>query len=339
MKTAIVITTINGVLPPLEALLRVPNAEVILVGDTKTPPIAERPGLTFLGVGDPRLDRFGYAALAPTRHYARKNLGYLHAIAAGAEVIYDTDDDNAPIPGRWRIPEPSSVHTVEPTASVFFNVYRAFSEARVWPRGFPLRHVKESFEQPVRRATAAAPLPVGVWCGLVQGEPDVDAIHRLVGEPCDGFSDGPPLVLPAGLWCPFNSQNTFWSRAAFPLLYLPALVSFRHTDILRGYIAQRLLWAAGSHLGFLGPCAHQERNPHDLLRDFADEIPCYTEVERVVAALAGLEVEGVDFVEAILAVYRELGRAGLAPTAELEPLSVWLQDCLAALGVSAASGR
>jgi hypothetical protein len=329
MKTAIVITTINGSFPPLEPLLRVPDAEVILVGDLKTPAIAERPGLTYLPVDDPPLKRFRYAAVAPVNHYARKNLGYLHALSRGAEIVYDTDDDNLPIPGEWAIPAAGTVNTVVPPASKFLNVYRAFSDGRVWPRGFPLRHVKASFAEPVLRLTAPNDLPVGVWCGLVQGDPDVDAIHRLVGDPCDAFRSGPPLALPDGVWCPFNSQNTFWFRAAFPFLYLPATVSFRHTDILRGYVVQRLLWATGLHLGFLGPCARQERNPHDLLKDFVSEIPCYTEVERIAATLGALALEGMPAGDAVFAAYRHLAQAGLVSPTELEPLLLWLEDCAA----------
>lgn len=30
----------------------------------------------------------------PWRHFGRKNIGFLYAIEHGAEVIYDTDDDN-----------------------------------------------------------------------------------------------------------------------------------------------------------------------------------------------------------------------------------------------------
>lgn len=329
MKTAIVITTINGSFPPLEPLLRVPDAEVILVGDLKTPAIAERPGLTYLPVDDPRLRAFRYSAVVPVNHYARKNLGYLYALSRGAEVIYDTDDDNLPIAGKWAIPAAATRHTVAPPASGFLNVYRAFSEARVWPRGFPLRHVRASLVEPVLRLNAPDDLPVGVWCGLVQGDPDVDAIQRLVGEPFDAFRDGPPLALPEGLWCPFNSQNTFWFRAAFPFLYLPATVSFRHTDILRGYVVQRLLWATGLHLGFLGPCAHQERNPHDLLKDFVSEIPCYTEVERIAATLTSLQLEHMPPGDAVFAAYRHLANAGLVGANELEPLLLWLEDCAA----------
>ena len=51
-------------------------------------------------------------------------------------------------------------------------------------------------------------------------------------------------------------------------MYLPAFVSFRFTDILRGYVAQRIMWDYGLRLGFLPPNVFQKRNEHDLMADF-----------------------------------------------------------------------
>jgi hypothetical protein len=38
----------------------------------------------------------------PSKHYARKNLGYLIAIKNGAEIIIETDDDNIPEKNFWK---------------------------------------------------------------------------------------------------------------------------------------------------------------------------------------------------------------------------------------------
>ena len=39
-------------------------------------------------------------------------------------------------------------------------------------------------------------------------------------------------MLGSGTISPFNSQNTLFTRAVFPLLYLPTYVTFRFTDKL-----------------------------------------------------------------------------------------------------------
>ena len=48
----------------------------------------------------------------------------------------------------------------------------------------------------------------------------------------------PAVVLPEGLMCPFNSQNTLFSRDALWAMLIPVTTSFRVCDIWRGYWAQ-----------------------------------------------------------------------------------------------------
>ena len=52
---------------------------------------------------------------------------------------------------------------------------------------------------------------------------------------------------------------------------IPAFVTFRFTDILRGYVAQPILQAAGYRLGFTEATVYQDRNV-TILRVLTDEI-------------------------------------------------------------------
>ena len=107
---------------------------------------------------------------------------------------------------------------------------------------------------------------IGIWQGLADLDPDVDAIYRLTSNKEVTFDKGDPIVLGKETWCPFNSQNTlFASPQFFPLLYLPAFVTFRFTDILRGYVAQPILQAAGYRLGFTEATVYQDRNALTIL--------------------------------------------------------------------------
>lgn len=65
----------------------------MVVGDSKTPNDWSWPNVTYLSVEDQ--DQLGYriAKYIPLDHYARKNIGYLFAIANGAKTIYETNDD------------------------------------------------------------------------------------------------------------------------------------------------------------------------------------------------------------------------------------------------------
>ena len=144
---------------------------------------------------------------------------------------------------------------------------------------------------PARESLAAE----AVWCpiqqGLVDGDPDVDAIYRLVLDLPFQFTAGPSVALGPGAWCPFNSQNTSWWPEAYPLMYLPAYCSFRMTDIWRSFVAQRIAWENGWSVLFHEATVRQRRNPHDLLRDFRDEVPGYLANREICAALQALELE------------------------------------------------
>jgi hypothetical protein len=74
-------------------------------------------------------------------------------------------------------------------------------------------------------------------------------------------------------FCPTNSQATLWRNPIFPFLYLPVTSSFRMTDIWRGiivagYMREKGLNTVFGKLGFM-----QERNLHNLVSDFLDEVP------------------------------------------------------------------
>src|SRR5581483_5657775 len=89
----------------------------------------------------------------------------------------------------------------------------------------------------------------------------------------------------------FNSQTTWWWPEAFPLLYLPSFCSFRMTDIWRSFVAQRCLWELGHGLVFHASEVIQERNQHNLLRDFGDEVSGYLQNSRLTAALQELRLQ------------------------------------------------
>jgi hypothetical protein len=134
------------------------------------------------------------------------------------------------------------------------------------------------------------------------------------------------VVLPRETFSPFNSQNTAFRRELLALMYLPALVNFRVTDILRSYVAQPIMWAAGYRLGFLGPTVRQERNAHDLQKDFASELPLYQDVERILALVQDNIRPEISISDNLFNVYRRLASAAIVEEEELIILSAWLED-------------
>jgi hypothetical protein len=320
----IVITTINAPSSAVVAFSQLPDWRLIVVADRKTPAGWECPNTTYLSVE--RQAQLGYPLLEslPFDHYARKMVGYVYALRAGAETIAESDDDNLPKAG-WGFPDFEGRYETSASQLGFVNVYRSFTNAHVWPRGLPLRRINDAQARVTQ--TRIQPSKVGIWQGLADGDPDVDAIYRLIDNRPVVFEERPPLVLGAQTVCPFNSQNTAFSRAAFPLLYLPATVSFRFTDILRGLVAQPLLWATGTgSLGFTSASVLQERNPHDYLRDFESEIPCYLHAETVVEVVSSKISADNGLLDNLFQAYEALLDKALVTSAELPLLERWLRE-------------
>jgi len=320
MEKAIVITTINAKNDALAEFEHQDGWHVVVVGDRKSQPIKSTDGLTFLSVEDQHDLGFSLVEACPYDHYTRKNIGYLYALREGARVIYDTDDDNLPY-DSWGLPDFSCSRQLW-SGDTFVNVYRYFTDERVWPRGYPLQHIQDGTELSVAEDGT---LDIGVWQGLADREPDVDAIFRLVFGKEITFDEKPPVALPDGMYCPFNSQNTFWTEEAFPYLYLPATVAFRFTDILRGYVAQRLMWDQDLHLGFTGATVYQDRNVHDLMRDFESEVDCYLSIKEIAENIADASYSG-DPLDRLVQVYEQLHADGHVSDAELSLINAWTTD-------------
>ena len=323
----IVITSIQGPTGSVLAMLDKATEAgfgIIVVGDRKTPAADWPAGIRFVDIEEQQ--RLGYtlAALLPENHYARKNLGYLLTMSLGSQSIFDTDDDNAPL-DNWRAR--SLTTPARPCLCTgWINTYRWFSDVHIWPRGLPLIHARQNADLPALGCASEVESPIQQ--GLANGSPDVDAVWRLVMDQDITFRDDASLQLPDGAWCPFNSQSTWWFPSAYPLMYLPSFVSFRMTDIWRSFIAQRCLWAMGQTLVFHGPEMFQDRNPHNLLRDFEQEVSGYLDNDRIREILEQTALaSGADAVSANLRLcYQALIQAGIIPDRELPLVDAWIAD-------------
>ena len=100
------------------------------------------------------------------------------------------------------------------------------------------------------------------------------------------------------------------------------------TDIWRSFVAQRIAWANGWSILFHEATVWQERNPHDLMRDFEDELPGYLHNADIGRELAALTIQpGLENIPAGLRLcYRRLCEMKLIDTKELPLLEAWLAD-------------
>lgn len=322
MKKFIIITTIFDPTDAVAAFSKLPDWTLVVVGDKKTNNNWYFPNVVYLSPDDQSKFNNSYSNQLPWNTYARKNLGYLYAISRGADVIYETDDDNIPL-NNWVAEPQFNIAADCIHGSGFVNIYSYFTDEKVWPRGFPLNHILSEEKFFVDRVENNN---IAVWQFLADEDPDVDAIYRLTNNNPIYFNTRDPLVLSKGLCCPFNSQNTYFNEVAFPLLYLPSTVTFRYTDILRGLIAQPILWASNLLVAFGSSTVIQKRNFHDYLTDFESEIPCYLHPETVLKIALSSVSESNSISNNLYAVYKNLCAEEIVTHEELTRLESWLSN-------------
>jgi hypothetical protein len=325
---ALIVTTINEPTDAVRELaagcLRL-GLDFYVIGDKKSPRKFFCEGVTYFDLKRQLASDLIYAHTCPTGHYARKNIGYLLAIAAGAKKIIETDDDNFPLPNFWT--ERKSRLTVPSVRKTgWLNVYKYFSSSLIWPRGLPLNEVNAAIPDYEKLVTELNYCPIQQ--GLANNNPDVDAIYRLLLPLPQSFLTDRKISLKNGVWCPFNSQNTTWWNESFPLLYLPAYCSFRMTDIWRSFVAQRIAWEADWAILFHEPSVYQERNEHNLMRDFSDEIEGYVNNAKIADVLSSISLKSgaESIIDNMLICYETLVSHKLIDVRELGLLEQWLAD-------------
>lgn len=319
--------TITSIFPPTEAVIAFAQQEeykLIVVGDKKSPHKWHCDNVDYISVEQQEDLDFELNQHLPFNHYCRKMLGYLYAMSNNADIIIDTDDDNIPNL-NWGFPEFMGKYPKIPEEKGFINIYELYTNQKIWPRGYPLRYIN-SDRSILKDEITDEVVNVGIWQGLADEDPDVDAIYRLTSDEECKFSDNGSYVLGKGTLSPFNSQNTAFTKDLFPLLYLPAFVTFRFTDILRGLIAQPIMWAHGFNLGFIGSTVIQKRNPHDYVKDFESEIPMYLHTEKVIELVSVSISSGQNIDDNLYSAYDKLNSAEIVSKKEMHSLEAWLRD-------------
>lgn len=325
-KKHLVVTSIsppNQVLKDLAEGGKKHGFEFVLIGDTKSPANFSLENCRYYDVDQQLQSGFKYAQLCPTRHYARKNIGYLMAMRENAEFIIETDDDNFPLDDFWHDRQ-IKARARTTGQKGWINIYSYFSDDFIWPRGYPLNLLQDTQAGLADEDDHFCPIQQG----LADENPDVDAIYRLTYSLPRKFRSEKSVVLKKNQWCPFNSQNTTWFPQAYTLMYLPAFCSFRMTDIWRSFIALRILHENDWSLLFHKHTVWQERNEHNLMKDFEDEIPGYLNNEKIINILTETRLKkGREYhSENLLTCYRALCEHGIFEEKELELVQAWIND-------------
>jgi hypothetical protein len=324
-KTALIITSIaapNAVLKSCAEDAGKNNVDFIVIGDTKSPDIFELNNCRFYSVAEQQKLDFRLGKLLPFRHYSRKNIGYL--LAKKHDVIIETDDDNFPREEFW-YERKRRQHAEIFTAEGWLNVYSLFTDNHIWPRGFPVELLSSGRKNHTGKE-GESDFPIQQ--GLADENPDVDAVYRMTMKLPVSFEKRLPVATGVNTWCPFNSQNTTWFKDAFPLMYLPSFCSFRMTDIWRSFIAQRIAWTCDWPILFHNATVWQERNEHNLLKDFEDEVPGYMNNSRICKLLEDLDLRNgkSHIFENLYRCYSMMTENNFIGREELPLVDAWIKD-------------
>lgn len=271
MNKFIVTTTIQ---PPTKATLKfaeIPDWTLVIVGDLKTPHDdyykIQSSKVIYLS---PYFQEDMYpniSNLIGWNTIQRRNIGFIYAYTHGADIVASVDDDNIPY-DNWgkdvRVGQIVNVDVFDTVDGNVFDPMQLTNHKELWHRGFPLSEIKNSKN---KLYYGIQPRKVLFQADFWNGDPDVDAICRMIHQP-DDLEIKIPMSFTSNNYMSFNSQNTFIAREALPYYMCLPYVG-RVDDIWGGYIAQYLL---NTRPIFMPATVYQERNEQSIEKNLKDEI-------------------------------------------------------------------
>ncbi len=328
MRKTLILTTINKPNKNLKKLTRLckkSKSGLIVIGDKKTPKNFKLSYGAYYSLNDQKKMNFKFSKICPINSYARKNIGYLVCMKNQNHTIIETDDDNYPKNSFFNnLKLNKKIKEIKNFGWV--NVYKKFliHDNDIWPRGLPLTKIKENPKFKKNKVKKNFYLQQGVC----EGNPDVDAIFRLIYEKIDVKFKNYKVSLGSAK-STLNSQNTIWHKSIFELMYLPSTCTMRCTDIWRSIIAFNILKKNDLGILIYGTTMYQKRNYHNLMNDFNLELPMYLNSKKLNEILENIKIKkGISFFSYnLLHIYKILIQKKFFQKRELLYLKSWLKDC------------
>lgn len=272
----IVTTTVNAPTAAIRAYARMENWTLLVVGDLKTPADYSVPGATYMSPAEQASAWPELSELLGWNCIQRRNLGFIRALEMGATCVATIDDDNIPLP-NWgsAVSVGQEVKTSRHEVALVGDPLWLTEHKHLWHRGFPIQMVGARQHGDVSEAIVRADVEAYLW----NGDPDVDAACRMIYAPNVEFRSSIVPVSFSG-FSPFNSQNTIVSTAALRHYFMFPEIG-RMDDIWGAYYLE----AQNFNVVYREATVRQDRNMHDLTRDFENEIVGYLHTLELLHAL------------------------------------------------------
>lgn len=207
----------------------------------------------------------------------RRNFAILEAYNRGAEVIALIDDDNIPYNNWFKniyVGKKIRCKEVDINKNIFDPVgYTNYP--KLWHRGIPLELVKDRKYKTKKKALIEVDIQANFW----NGDPDIDAICRMIYKPeCNFKKSYFPFY--SKKISVFNSQNTLITRRMVHDYFL-----FPHIGRMDDIWASFYVTSKKYKVIYNEPTVYQNRNAHNLIKDFKDEYIGYTNSLKLVENL------------------------------------------------------
>ena len=197
----------------------------------------------------------------------RRNFAILEAIERGAELIALIDDDNIPYANWFNnilVNKKVKINEITINKSIFDPIGYT-NHKDLWHRGYPLELVNGRKYKKKGKKNITPDIQANFW----DGDPDIDAVCRMLIKPECKFKNKYFPFFSKKI-SPFNSQNTIISRkVAFDYFLFP------HIGRMDDIWASFYVLSKGHKVIYSKPTVYQDRNIHNLIKDFKNEVIGY----------------------------------------------------------------
>ena len=207
----------------------------------------------------------------------RRNFAILEAYERGAQIIGLIDDDNIPYSNWFKniyVNKNFKCDEIKINKPIFDPVgYTNYSN--LWHRGMPLEYVNGRKYLQLKKSNIKPDVQANFW----NGDPDIDAVCRMVLKPqCNFKKNKFPFF--SNKISVFNSQNTLITRKVVKDYFL-----FPHIGRMDDIWASFYVTSKKYRIVYNEPTVYQQRNAHNLLKDFKDEYIGYANSSSLVESL------------------------------------------------------
>jgi len=207
----------------------------------------------------------------------RRNFAILEAYERGAEIIALIDDDNIPKSNWFKnilVNKKTEVNEVVLNKPIFDPIGYT-NHKNLWHRGYPLELVEGRKYKKKKKKNIFFDIQANFW----DGDPDIDAVCRMLFKPeCKFEKKYFPFY--SKKISPFNSQNTIISRKVVKDYFL-----FPHIGRMDDIWASFYVLSKKYKVIYCEPTVYQDRNIHNLIKDFKNEIIGYVNSANLVKDL------------------------------------------------------